>query len=510
MSIKAYEKEKLAVEKSGRKKYLNKSYTVLLISQNSTDIFLVNKLLNDIGNFKVHEVGNLKEAQKVLSYLTIDLIIVDDKLPTVSGYEIINRLNRSQILKDVPKVMLLTNDYNESIYIDVNFDNLDFIKKPIDKMIFKTRIQSILKNQQDKFVSGSIFDNMIDEKISEAKEFLKIYKSFLDIDHNLLFVYDKKDNKIVESNKVFNRFFGDNKLFNKIIASPRLLKKFIPKSSDPSYLNSHHTSTWLSLLTSATDFNFLLTIKNRSKEYTFNVLVNKLNLFKKEMYIVKLSNHNIDVVGTKQIKMQNQKINSSLFSLRDAINKLEPSEEKDQIEQGIRDVLNELQIPVANFEKQIVEEKRVDEINVYFEIAKILKDRIDQINATLNARVIDNDFKLEREHIYAKISSDDLIHAVRGILESYHDMENLKVDINLFQFKNSLKIEMITSKKDSEDFTHLLVNTIHKIESYFKDADQLLIETAPKQVQNALDNMHADVKTYFNGGENIFLITIPL
>jgi len=510
MSVKTYEKEESAVEKTVNSEYFSKNYTVLLISQNSADIFLVNKLLNQLGSFNIHEVGNLKEAQKVLTYLSLDLIIVDDKLPTVSGYEIINRLNRSQVLKDVPKVMLLTNDYNENIYVDVNFDNIDFIKKPIDKMIFKTRIQSILKNRQDKFTSGSIFENMIDTKINEAKEFLKIYKSFLDIDQNLLFVYDKKDNKIVESNKVFNRFFGDNKLFNKIIASPRLLKKYIPKNSNPSYLNSHHSSTWLSLLTSATDFNFLLTIKNRSKEYTFNVLVNKLNLFKKELYIIKLSNHNINLVGTKQIKMQSQKISSSLFSLRDAIDKLDPSQEKDQIEEAIRDILTELQIPVKNFEKQIIEEKSVDAINIYYEIANILKEKADEIEATLNARTVDNNFKLDREHIYAKISTDDLAHAVRGILESYHDMENLKVDINLFQFENSLKIEMITSKKDSEDFTHMLVNTIHKIESYFKDDGQLLLETAPKQVQNALDNMNADVKTYFDGNQNVFLITIPL
>ena len=510
MSIKAYKKDEFVSQVSSNNESSNKKYKVLLISQNSADIFLVNKLLNEIGDFKVYEAGTLKAAQKVLSYHTLNLIIVDDKLPSVSGYEIIDRLNRSKVLKDVSKVMLLTNGYNESIYVDVNFDNLDFIKKPIDKMIFKTRIQSILKNQQDKFKSGSIFENMIDEKISEAKEFLKIYKSFLDIDQNLLFVYDKRANKIVESNKVFNRFFGENKLFNKILANPKLLKRFIPSSSDPSYLNSHHISTWLSLLTSATDFNFLLTIKNRSKEYTFNVLVNKMKLFKKEMYIVKLSNHNIDLVGTKQQKMQNQNINSSLFALRNAIEELEPSKEKDQIEEGIRDILNELQIPVSNFEKQIVEEKITDEINVYFEIAKILKDRVDQIEATLNARVINNDFKLDREYLYANISSDDLVHAVRGILESYHDMENLKVDINLFQFENSLKIEMITSKKDSDDFTHMLVNTIHKIESYFKDDGQLLLETAPKQVQNALDNMNADVKTYFDGNQNVFLITIPL
>jgi DNA-binding response OmpR family regulator len=506
MSIEAYEVEQFATHVGISSEHINKKYKVLLISQNSTDIFLVNKLLNDLGNFKVYEAGNLNAAMKVVSYLTLDLIIVDDRLPKLSGYEIINRLNRNQLLKYVPKVMLLTKDYKESQFGNANFDNLDFIKKPIDKMIFKTRIHSILKNQQDKFKSGSIFENMIDAKISEAKEFLKIYKSFLDIDQNILFVYDKKSNQIVESNKNFSKFFGENRLFNRIISNPRLMQKFVPTSLDPNYLNAHHISTWLNLMTSTSDFNFLLTLKNRSKEYTFNVLLNKMKLFKKEIYIVKLSNYNIPVATKSEIKFQNHKVNSALVSLHNSLNKLDNLDQRDIIREDIKNVLDALKISSSHFEDQ--SEHDSNDVNVYFIIAKILKEKLHKnIQVTLNSELITDELKYDHQIIYAKVSADALHDVVKGILGSYLDTQEMRVDVKVFELENNLKIEIITTDKKRDNSKSVLVNKLFKKDSI---KEEKMMQTTTKQVQNALTILNADIKTYFTNGQNIFLISIPL
>lgn len=508
MSIDAYEKVKFDDHVTINSEHVNKNYKVLLISQNSLDIFLVNKLLKDLGNFKVYEAGNIKAALKVVSYMNLDLIIVDDKLPTVSGTEIITRLNRSQVLKDVPKVMLLTEDYKESLYADENYENLDFIKKPIDSMIFKTRIHSILKNQQDNFMGSSLFENMIDRKIDEAKEFLKIYKSFLDIDQNLLFIYDKRGNQVVESNKNFIKFFGENRLFNRVVSNPRLLKRFVPPVSDPNYLNSHHIATWLDLITTASDFNFLVTIKNRSKKFSFNVLVNKIKLFNKDMYIVKLSNHILDIPSSKQIKFQDQKINASLSSLQGSLNALEVSDEKVEIEHDIKVLLEALDISTLHFDRR--SKHRTDEINVHFVIASILKDRFDEIDATLNLAVINADFQPDQDILYAKVSSNALRDVVSGILGSYHDTNNLKVDVKLYQLKDNLKIEIITTSDDQKYSGKTLINKFFKKDNEDEMGAEAAQQVAPKHVQNALSVMNADIKTYFNSGQNIFLITIPL
>ncbi len=482
----------------------SKKYKILLICQDSTDILLVNKLLGDLGAFKVYEAGNLKTALKVTSYLSLDLIIVDDKLPTLSGYDIIKRLDKSITLKNVPKVMLLTKDYKVNSYKEASFKNLDFIKKPIDSMIFKTRIDSILRNKEDKYLSGSIFENMIDAKISEAKEFLKIYKSFLDIDQNLLFVYDKNRNLVVESNRHFANFFGENSLFNRVIKNPRLIQKFLPKMSDPSYLNSHDSKTWVDLIDSASDFNFLITLKNRSKTYTFNIVINKIKLFAKEMYIVKLSNHNRVVLEKKESIKYSEAVFTNLRELKSQIDVLNESKQKDKMSEYLSNLLSELNISIPLLKKS--EHKEDVVVNIYFIVAKILKDRLGFINATLNSEKITKEFEENYQEINIKISPDALNDAIRGILDNYHEVENLKVDIQLYQLKKNLKIEIITTSKSQNDNSSI-------IDKFFKNQqaqNHMNDQMVPKHVQNALSHMSADIKTYFNNGQNIFLITLPL
>ncbi len=505
MSVEAYEEVQLGENIISYHEEEHKKHKILLISQNSTDIFLVTKLLNDLGNFKVYEAGNLKAAQKVVSYLTLDLIVVDDTLPTLSGYDIIERLNKIQILKSVPKVMLLTEDYIEGNYKNARMENLDFVKKPIDHMIFKTRVNSILKNREDKFMSGSIFENMIDTKINEAKEFLKIYRSFLDIDQNILFVYDKSKNQVVESNKNFVKFFGENSLFNRVLSKTKLLNRFVPKMSDPNYLNSHHPSTWIDLIAHNSDFNFLITLKNRSKEYSFNILTNKIKLFTKEMYIIKLSTHDINLLNTNvQDKSKKHRVESYVKALQTQIQRLDDVQEKESITQNLNYLLREFNIkePVP----QKVDKKEEDEIDINLVVLNILKDRLDYIHATLNGERVTSEFKQSDEDITAKVSALALGDVIRGILDNYHELKDLSVDVNIYKLENNLKIEIITS--NSEDSDDILVDKILKKVLNRDSKDGVITQIVPKHVKNALTILNADIKTYSDNGQNIFLITL--
>ncbi len=506
MSIETYEKVQYDKYDSLDAETVCKKDKILIISQNSTDIFLVNKLLNQLGNFKVYEAANLKAAQKITSYLELDLIIVDDMLPNIGGYEIIKRLNKNHILRSIPKVLLLTQGYQATIYDNIIVDNLDFIKKPIDNIIFKTRINSILKNRQDKFNSGSLFENMIDAKISGAKEFLKIYKSFLDMDQNILFIYDKDKNEVVEYNKNFTKFFGKYSLVNRLISNKRVMKKFIPYMSDSNYLNSHDANTWIDLITSIKDFNFIITLKIRNKEFSFNVQANKMKLFGKNMYIIKLSNH--DLYLPKIVKKDvNQKIDLHLRELFDLLNEIEEGEKRDKIRANIISLLNELDIKVPNFENN--DDIKTKEINVYFVIAKTLKDRINTIKARLNSKIIREDFDVNSHSVHANISQDAVSEMLKGILDSYHDGTNLKVDVKVYKLKDDIKIEIVTtSDKETTENNSFVSKLLHNNDSY-KQNDSLYNIT-PKNLEKVLNLLNATLKTHFTNGQNIFIVTIPV
>lgn len=504
MSIETYEQLSFDTPESITNEHVHRDYKILLISHNSLDIFLVNKLLNEIGNFKVYEAGNLKAAMKIVSYIELDLIFIDDTLPSISTYEILTRLERNMMLKNVPKLVLLTQDYQKTNYNQIALDNIDFIKKPIDHMIFKTRVHSILKNREVHFQMGSVFENMIDTKINEAKEFLKIYQSFLDIDQNLLCVYDKQNNQIVESNKHFIKFFGEHSLTNRVLSNPRLMKRFISQQRDPNYLNAHPVDTWIDLITGAKEFNFLITLHNRGKDFTFSVSVNPMLLFKKEMYVIKLSNHNIYISNAARVKSGDMKaIDTALFALHETIESLETIPQKSALKNGMRLLLDTLQFEDRYFQ---TDKEIKEEINVYFVIASLFKRDLNMIRSTLNDVPIDETFDENRSQILARIDADALYEGVRGIVESYHDIQNLHADIKLFSKEGELKIEIITFyKEDSTNQPGLVEKLLGKDQSA-----QSSYDTMPKNVDLALTSMGAEIKSYFSSGQNIFMITIPI
>ncbi len=505
MSIQLYEEVEHEVNTEIVVSTHDRRYKVMIISQNSTDIFLVSKLLNELGSFKIYEAGNLSTALKVVGYHSLDLMIIDDTLPTLSGYDIIKRLNKKQTLKDVPKVMLLTQDYKESSYDNNSLDNLEFVKKPIDCMIFKTRVHLILKRQLDQFMGGSVFENMIDKKISEAKEFLKIYKSFLDMDENILFVYDRDKNRVLETNRNFSKFFGEISLFNRVLSSEKLMRYFVPNSASTNYLNSHHFNTWLDFIMSVKDFNFLLTLKRGSDKFSFNTTANKIKLFNKDIYIIKLSNHNIyNSRSSHQVKKQNKSIKPHLKELKNLFDNMDSFEDKRKVKKSLISVLDELELDSDIFNETINKNNRA--VNVYFIIASVLKQNLDFISATLNSKVVDIDFLQDQETIYADVSADSIHDLVKGIIDCYHECENLQVDIKLFKIDTELKIEIVTV--DTNDIVNR--SLIQKVFNFNDESNCSTDQLQPKNIQNTLLELNADIKTYFKSKQNIFLISIPI
>jgi hypothetical protein len=283
-----------------------------------------------------------------------------------------------------------------------------------------------------------------------------------------------------------------------------LIEKFVPISTDSNYLNNHHPSIWLDLINSAQDFNFLITLKNKSKEYTFSVLVNKMKFFDKEMYIVKLSNHNLHLANSSKIKSQNKHMAPYLSRLQNSLNLLNDSEQKAKIEHDIKMLLDELKVNSSQFTR--ISTYRTDEVNLYFIISSILKNRLGNARYFLNLKRVDVDFKLDQEFIYAKISADALNSVVKGILDSSYE-SNMQVDVKIYQLQENIKVEIITTTNEDKQSNNALVGKLFK-----KNIDSLNTKDqgVPKHVKKAVSDMNADLKTYFNNQQSIFLLTIPV
>jgi phosphopantetheine adenylyltransferase len=229
-----------------------------------------------------------------------------------------------------------------------------------------------------------------------------------------------------------------------------------------------------------------------------------MKLFNKEMYIVKLSNHNLHIANSNQVKFQDKQIMPYLNRLQNSLNLLNDGEQKAKIEHDIKIVLDELKVNSSQFTR--ISSHRTDEVNLYFVIASILKDRLGDTRYFLNLNKVDENLKLDHEFIYAKVSADALTSAVKGILDSSYERD-MQVDVKIYKLQENMKVEIITTSKNHQKDSSTLVKKLFKKDANSSDSEE---NAVPKHVKKAVADMHADLKTYTNNEQNIFLLTIPL
>lgn len=81
---------------------------------------LVNEVTNKISSIQVEYLcTNGKEALDVIAHKSLDLIILDLKMPKLNGLEVLNEIRRLNVVK-MPKVIIVSGDINLVKYADLN------------------------------------------------------------------------------------------------------------------------------------------------------------------------------------------------------------------------------------------------------------------------------------------------------------------------------------------------------------------------------------------------------
>ncbi len=492
-------------------------YKILVITQNNIDLELIKKSLEAMGHCRVYEAGNLKSAFKITSHFDIDLIIVDEKLPSAEGFAIIDRLNQRKILKDVPKILLITSSFKKERYDSYRDINLDFLRKPVDTVMLKARVNTLFKNMH-KRRKHSIFEEMMSEKIEEAKAFLGIYRSFLDVDENILFIYDKKRNRVVEGNRVFLRFFEDIEDVNKVLVRKHLFKKFVPFLKDANYLNHYPFEEWSKIVGVTEGFHFALKIKKDGTLYTFTMLQKRVEINHHEMYVVKLLNtHNYFRKEENEdiVKLDNSariEINEELGSIKEEVDLEEEKRSYQKIYLSLRKI-SEIINPHKKEDLLEIDEAPQRPINAYFVIASLLKSYASYKTLFLNGEKVDKMLEENREEIYVVVDPNALLDTVKGIIDSYftapvqYDKRRIRVDI--YRYGDELKVEIRTSeRKEKVREKSVIEKLLHKEKLRYNDESAM--DILPKNVQKAVEVLKAEVDHFSSDGETIFLVKVPL
>jgi CheY-like chemotaxis protein len=112
---------------------MNKIKSVLIIDDNSMDIFICHRLLESYG---VANVISFNNADSALSYLKdtniiYQVILVDIYMPKIDGFEFIDKFFELELQKNQGNIYFLTASLNPSDKERATKRSVDLIEKPM-------------------------------------------------------------------------------------------------------------------------------------------------------------------------------------------------------------------------------------------------------------------------------------------------------------------------------------------------------------------------------------------
>jgi len=111
---------------------MSKPGNILIVDDSGTNLFLLQRLLEDEG----YSVVITEDSKEGLNYVSknsdVSLILLDIMMPGLDGFEFMEQLSDNGKLADIPVVMVTARDDGESQKKAVDLGAKDYITKPLD------------------------------------------------------------------------------------------------------------------------------------------------------------------------------------------------------------------------------------------------------------------------------------------------------------------------------------------------------------------------------------------
>ncbi|MBE9467315.1 MAG: response regulator [Bacteroidetes bacterium] len=103
---------------------------ILVVDDSSTNTFLLESFLKDKDhNIITTQLGD--EALTILKTKKIDLLLLDIMMPEISGFDILDEIEKDENLKDLKIILVSVIDREDRIEKILENKNIDYVQKPI-------------------------------------------------------------------------------------------------------------------------------------------------------------------------------------------------------------------------------------------------------------------------------------------------------------------------------------------------------------------------------------------
>jgi putative two-component system response regulator len=115
---------------------------IFIVDDKATDLTVAEETLAK--SYRVVALSSASQMFSALEKLRPDLILLDVKMPDMSGFEAINQLKSDESLADIPVIFLTSLSDNASETYGKEKGAIDFINKPFTKAELLERVENHL------------------------------------------------------------------------------------------------------------------------------------------------------------------------------------------------------------------------------------------------------------------------------------------------------------------------------------------------------------------------------
>lgn len=164
---------------------------ILMVDDVATNLICAVEVLRT--SYEVSTAKSGRQALLMLNEMTPDLIMLDVNMPVMDGYEVFQKLQTNPEWADIPVVFLTAEtDMNKEIK-GLSMGAMDYIRKPFDPEVMKTRIDKILSltDRRKELESQANFDTLtslptrkaLETYLTNGADSAKGYFLLLDLDN---------------------------------------------------------------------------------------------------------------------------------------------------------------------------------------------------------------------------------------------------------------------------------------------------------------------------------------
>jgi len=135
--------------------------TILIVDDIASNIQILATILNNEYQLKVATDGQ-RALELAIQEPLPDLILLDIEMPSMNGYEVLQRLRDIKEARDIPVIFVTANTTTENEEKGLILGAVDYITKPVKPVIVKARVntQIVLKKQKDELIYIAFHDKL--------------------------------------------------------------------------------------------------------------------------------------------------------------------------------------------------------------------------------------------------------------------------------------------------------------------------------------------------------------